>query len=527
MNAIARNAMAGMLVLAGVSSAEAQEGLGTVVCVGSELESMASEGPVRRVIRKDVELVYRAAVELADRDEVEGGLREELGQHAEVRCTWSQPGSSYVVVVSYTGVIPLDLTIDPDDPRFQGFSVGYGTDWDGAEAGARADARFDTYYDGSGYEVIVREQWDTGIARAAAGANREEPRAAAPPDSTAVADAEQTEPSGYDGSPLALISVHPRDPATYFIGTAPGSLLKTTDYGATFRPVWNGEEPVDAITFASSDPDIMWMGVGRGKNRRTSAAIYRSVDGGETFVHMGLPAPDIDKIIRVMPDPKNADVAWVAARGDDGYAHVLTNTHGGGPSWDRASPRMGRGECADLVPVMTTRDAPGVLLGASQDHHTVHRSVDGGANWQAVLFTGDPRETGCVALATVPSAPGIVYAGLPIEDQGSTHIVIYRSTDGGDSWQSRGAVAIDSRPVYPPQITVDPRNPDIVYLVDNAVRRSTDGAQEFGVLGGSGAMWRQPRALWINLADANHLVVVDNDASVYVSYDQGRTWEVP
>ena len=180
MNAIARNAMAGMLVLAGVSSAEAQEGLGTVVCVGSELESMASAGPVRRVIRKDVELVYRAAVELAGRDEVEGGLREELGQHAEVRCTWSEPGSSHVVVVSYTGVIPLDLTIDPDDPRFQGFSVGYGTDWDGAEAGARADARFDTYYDGSGYEVIVREQWNVGAVRGAGGVAREEPRAAAP-----------------------------------------------------------------------------------------------------------------------------------------------------------------------------------------------------------------------------------------------------------------------------------------------------------------------------------------------------------
>ena len=169
MNAIARSALAGMLVLAGVSTAEAQEGLGTVVCVGSELESMASAGPVRRVIRKDVELVYRAAVELADRDEIEEGLREELGQHAEVRCTWSDPGNSHVVVVSYTGVIPLDLTIDPDDPRFQGFSVGYGTDWDGAEADARADARFDTYYGGSGYEVIVREQWNVRAARSAGG----------------------------------------------------------------------------------------------------------------------------------------------------------------------------------------------------------------------------------------------------------------------------------------------------------------------------------------------------------------------
>ena len=179
MNTIARCALAGLLPLAGVASAEAQEGLGTVVCVGSELESMASAGPVRRVVRKDVELVYRVAVEFADKDEIEEGLREGLSQ-SEVRCAWSEPGKSHVVVVSYTGVIRLDLTIDPDDPRFQGFSVGYGTDWEGAEADARLDARFDTYNDGSGYEVIVREQWNVGGARGAAGAAREGPRPVAP-----------------------------------------------------------------------------------------------------------------------------------------------------------------------------------------------------------------------------------------------------------------------------------------------------------------------------------------------------------
>ena len=160
------------------AAADAQEGLGAVVCVGSELESTANAGPVRRVLQKDVELVYRAAVAFSDRDRIEAGLVEELEQ-TEVRCVWSEPGNTHVVVVKYTGVIPLDLTIDPDDPRFDGFSVGYGTDWDGAEANARLDARFDTYYDGSGYEVIVREQWNAGGARRA-DAGREAPRPAAP-----------------------------------------------------------------------------------------------------------------------------------------------------------------------------------------------------------------------------------------------------------------------------------------------------------------------------------------------------------
>ncbi len=167
-----------VVALAVVPSAAAQEGFGAVVCVGSELESTANAGPVRRVLQKDVELVYRAAVAFSDRDRIEAGLVEELEQ-TEVRCVWSEPGNTHMVVVKYTGVIPLDLTIDPDDPRFDGFSVGYGTDWDGAEANARLDARFDTYYDGSGYEVIVREQWNAGGARRA-DAGREAPRPAAP-----------------------------------------------------------------------------------------------------------------------------------------------------------------------------------------------------------------------------------------------------------------------------------------------------------------------------------------------------------
>ena len=161
------------------AAADAQEGFGAVVCVGSELESTANAGPVRRVLQKDVELVYRAAVAFSDRDRIEAGLVEELEQ-TEVRCVWSEPGNTHVVVVKYTGVIPLDLTIDPDDPRFDGFSVGYGTDWDGAEANARLDARFDTYYDGSGYEVIVREQWNAGGARRADAAGRETPQPTVP-----------------------------------------------------------------------------------------------------------------------------------------------------------------------------------------------------------------------------------------------------------------------------------------------------------------------------------------------------------
>ena len=169
------------------AAAEAQEGLGAVVCVASELESMAGAGPVRRVIDTDTQVVYRIGVPVADQEEVEASLVAELAGSGGVRCVSSEQGQSHLVVVSYQGVVRQDETIDPEDPRYQLFSVGYGTSWPRAEQNATTvSGRFTTNYDGSGYEVIVREQWSAG---GAAEALREKPPVAAGEELRAAAPA--------------------------------------------------------------------------------------------------------------------------------------------------------------------------------------------------------------------------------------------------------------------------------------------------------------------------------------------------
>ena len=157
-------------MFAGVGPARAQQRLGAVVCVTSELETLGGSGPVRRVIRKDVELVYRVGFTLADLEEVEQSLEKELGPGGETWCARSDPEHSHVVVVSYQGVVREDLTIDPGDPRFQSFAVGYGASWEEAERNATMlNDRFATNNDGSGYEVLVRERWGVEDAARAGG----------------------------------------------------------------------------------------------------------------------------------------------------------------------------------------------------------------------------------------------------------------------------------------------------------------------------------------------------------------------
>ena len=104
-----------------------------------------------------MEIVYRIGVDIGQRDQVERDLSSDLGSYPEVWCAWSDPGDDHAVIISYTGVIRQDLTVDPEDPRFQAFSVGFGEDFDEAETQATTiSQRFSSQNDGSGYEVLLR-----------------------------------------------------------------------------------------------------------------------------------------------------------------------------------------------------------------------------------------------------------------------------------------------------------------------------------------------------------------------------------
>ncbi|WP_419939872.1 toxin-antitoxin system YwqK family antitoxin [Candidatus Palauibacter sp.] len=157
----ARGLLAATVLLPGSSPAAAhQAGDAAVACVGSALETLDSSSPVRRLITEDVALVYRVGVRAEDREGTERTLLAELGEHAEVSCVWSDPGDNHVAIVRYTGAVRGDLTLDPDDPRFQAFAVGYGRSAEAAEENATTvNTRFATHYDGAGYEVLVAESW--------------------------------------------------------------------------------------------------------------------------------------------------------------------------------------------------------------------------------------------------------------------------------------------------------------------------------------------------------------------------------
>ena len=158
---VAAGVLAGLLLHADVSPASAQQELGAVVCVGFETESRA-DGPMRFLLRHDMELVYRVGINLTTQSqfEVEESLSAEL-RSSQAECVWApRLEDSHLVVVSFQAVVKEDLTIDPQDLRYHAYAVGFGrSSLEAQQAATAINERFLRSNDGSGFDVLVREAW--------------------------------------------------------------------------------------------------------------------------------------------------------------------------------------------------------------------------------------------------------------------------------------------------------------------------------------------------------------------------------
>ena len=359
------------------------------------------------------------------------------------------------------------------------------------------------------------------------------------------------------------IAVSPDDSRVFFVGFATGGLWKTTNNGVTFRPVFDTYPvaSVGALAISPANPDIVWVGTGESNNRQSSSfgrGVYKSTDGGETFTLSGL--TETQSIARMIAHPTNPNVLWLAANGrlfGPNPERGVYKTTNGGNSWDRVLYVDENTGATDLV---IDPSNPNTLFAATYQRRRtaccfvgggpgsgIWRSDDAGETWSRLEGNGLPRGTmGRIALAMTAADPNVVYAQIEVaadreaplspsdreewerlDDDDDEELPpdpqyngIWRSNDKGESWSFRSNE--NGRPMYFSQLRVDPTNPEIVYVVDQRVYKSTDGAREFEQLEGYGHV--DQHAFWINPNDGNHLMI-GNDGSIDISYDQGEAWE--
>jgi photosystem II stability/assembly factor-like uncharacterized protein len=333
---------------------------------------------------------------------------------------------------------------------------------------------------------------------------------------------------------IDAVSGVPGDPLTYFAGGL-GGLWRSTDGGVDWKPVFD-ERPVTsigAIAVAPSNHRIVYVGTGEPNMRNDVAfgdGVWRSEDGGTTWMHAGLDATS--HIAQIAVDPHNAKIVYVAAVGDPfkpSGDRGIYKTVDGGRSWQHvlyADDTTGASSVV-IAPndprvvfaaVWTVQRRPWMLTsGGPQDG--LYRSDDAGATWTYVRGNGFPAGLkGRIGLAFAPSRPQLLYALIESKDG-----VLWRSDDGGTHWKLVSTNhALAQRPFYFSQLAVDPRNADHVFFPSIRFSESTDGGKTTKRV----TIAYDHHQVWIDPVGGKRMIV-GADAGVFLSADGGQAWRNP
>lgn len=343
-------------------------------------------------------------------------------------------------------------------------------------------------------------------------------------------------PAGMSGR-VAAIDVVVRDPNVIYVGSATGGLWKSVDAGLTWKPVFDDQHTssIGAVAVFQASPDVVWVGTGEGNPRNSAGVgygIYKSMDGGRTWAHLGLERSE--RIHRIRLHPTDPNVAYVAALGptwSDGEERGVFKTTDGGRTWRRVLYVNERTGAAELVMDPTN---PNKLFAAMWEHRRepwffesggpgsgLYVTYDGGETWRRLTADdGLPSgNLGRIGIAIARSRPEVVYALVE-----ATRSALVRSDDGGHSWRTiNDSAGVAPRPFYYADIRVDPLNENRLYSIHGRCTVSEDGGQSFETVVPSSVIHGDVHELWIHPED-NRMLLMGNDGGVGISRDRGESW---
>ncbi len=329
----------------------------------------------------------------------------------------------------------------------------------------------------------------------------------------------------------------PSQPNVFYIGAVDGGVWKTNDYGRTWKPIFDHEDSgsIGAIAVAASNPNIVYVASGEGLQRpdlSVGDGIYKSIDAGETWTHLGL--RDGQQIAHLAIDPTNPDRLLVAVLGhpygpneergvyltEDGGAsfHKVLykdeNTGANDVEIDPKNPRI----C--YAALWEARQGPWENSAWSGTNGGIFKSTDGGSTW-AQLKEGLPDGVIQANLTIAAADPRRIYASVATQKG----VGIYRSNDMGGHWE---VATSDPRPAARigggdlPVPAADPQNADVVYSASTVTWKSIDGGNTWnGLRGAPGGDDYQ--SIWINPTNSDILLIVSDQGTI-ITVNGGETW---
>jgi photosystem II stability/assembly factor-like uncharacterized protein len=349
---------------------------------------------------------------------------------------------------------------------------------------------------------------------------------------------------------------------TIYVGAASGGVWKSEDRGDSWKPIFEQEATasIGDVAVAPSNANVVWVGTGEDNLFRAGIAgtgIYKSINGGSTWTQMGL--TDTGTIGRILVDPRNPDVVYVAASGHEWTANAdrgVYKTSDGGKTWTKSFFRSAKTGAIDLV--MDPSDSntlyaamcerarrlwsdPRVEPGDNESG--IWKTTDAGKTWTPINDgLPKPEFRGRIGVDVSRSHPNVVYAIIDSYDAGraarpgerdaynrplpeGSHIIkgleVYRSDNKGQSWKlvsgqtpETSVAMMGLGNTYSwvfTQIRVDPKDDQTVYILALSVSVSHDGGATFTRYAGGGG---DNHRMWID---------PENPKTTYVASDGGFT----
>lgn len=330
----------------------------------------------------------------------------------------------------------------------------------------------------------------------------------------------------------------PSQPNVFFTGVNNGGVWKTTDYGRTWKPIFDDAPTgsVGDLAVSPSHPDIIYVGTGEGLHRPdlgVGDGIFKSMDGGATWAHVGL--GDVQQVGRIIVHPTDPNMVFVAGLGHPygpNEERGVFRTTDGGESWEKV---LYIDHNTGAMQVEFDPTNPDILFADMWEHREgpwenarfsgpnsgLYKSTDGGSTWRR-LTTGLPTNDqglGRIGVGIAPSNPNRMYATVDAQENGG----VYRSDDAGESW----TLIHTDRRLWGrggdfAEIRVHPENPDVVFVGNIASYRSDDAGQTWTSLKGAPG-GDDIHRIWINPEHSDIMMFV-TDQGTAITVNGGKSW---
>ncbi|MBK7500430.1 MAG: T9SS type A sorting domain-containing protein [Ignavibacteriales bacterium] len=353
------------------------------------------------------------------------------------------------------------------------------------------------------------------------------------------------------GGRVVDLEFDPNNPSIIYAGFSTGGIFKSFDGGNSWQPIFDDQAvlTIGDIAIDPNNTNIIYVGTGEangGHNNFPGGGVFKSTDAGATWIFLGLEGTT--SIGRIVINPQNSNILYLASVG----SYFAPNPERGiyksidaGLTWNHSLFVSDTTGFVDLIidpnnpdRLMATawervrRPNASHLFGPSSG---IYKTNDGGSSWNKITASSLPnpniQNVGRIGLAIHENDPNIVYS---LFTDGSNIISLYRSNDFGISWTNvdtdnelSGGTAAFSW--YFGQVRVHPTNPNIVYVMDVAFMRSTDGGNNWPIIygyGGPSELHVDHHAMAFNPLDPN-FIINGNDGGINISTNGGQTFSQP